>query len=143
MFPDVPSHVAVAELINETGLGDISTLAKKTNVAILYEAAKSGEASARPHLRPVPFRDAHCMRMVRGAFSAVATSEEGHAEIPSNCIFFLADGKVHGNEHKLTKGLVDDASKSIPKIKKTLYMFTSESSEAEWRGKMQGFRNAI
>ena len=131
-------HPAVAALINETGLGDLSTLAKKTNVAILYEAAKSGEASARPHLRPVPFREAHCLRMVRGAFSAVATSEEGHVEIPDNCIFFLADGKVHGNEHKLTKGLVDDANKAITKTKKTLYMFTSEASEAEWRGKMQG-----
>ena len=64
-------------------------------------------------------------------------------EIPPNVVFFLADGKVHGNELKLTKGLVDENGKAIAKTKRKLYMFTSEASEAEWRGKMQGVSDAV
>ena len=59
-------------------------------------------------------------------------------EIPPKVIFFLADGKVHGNESRLFKGLVADNGKAIAKNKKALYLFTSESSEAEWRGRLTG-----
>ena len=110
----------------------------------MYEAAKAGEASARPHLRPVTFRDDHCQRTVRGALNAAAASSGiENVEIPSNVIVFLADGEVHGNESKLTKGLVDQNGKAIAKNQKPLSLFTSESSEAEWRGKLSGTRRAI
>ena len=57
------------------------------------------------------------MRLTRGAFNAAAANHEAPDEIPSNAIFFCVDGKVHGNEAKLVKGLVDVNNKSIEKNK--------------------------
>ena len=72
--------------------------------------------------RPVPFREDHCVRTVRGALTAAvaASGQEGIVEIPPKVIFFLADGKVHGNESRLFKGLVADNGKAIAKNKQAL-----------------------
>ena len=62
----------------------------------------------------------------------------GDVEIPSKYMFFMADGKVHGNEGRLIKSFSGADGKALQKNKKTLYVLTSEDSERDLKGKVAG-----
>ena len=74
---DTYKHSAVGQLKCEAG----------KYLVVIYSSAESGEASSRPHLRPVPFREAHYTRMVK----AILRRDD---DIPPDYVFLLADGKV-------------------------------------------------
>ena len=60
----------------------------------------------------------------------MAVSED-ESELPPGHLFFILDGKVHGNLEASHTCFADSNGKMLPKTKKLLYLQTTEASERE------------
>ena len=80
-------------------------------ITIIYDCKLSGSASARSHIRIVPFRENNCKTSIRGILTAMGSGDS----IPENVLFHLLDGGTHGNDGRMLKAFSDNAGKLIPK----------------------------
>lgn len=103
-------------------------------VAVMYDAKLAGAASARAHLRIVPFREQHCKSGVRGVIQGLGKSQE----ISPRAMFFIMDGFQHGNESKFLKVFADSEGKSLSKEKRTFYVMNTEESLRKRKSKIRG-----
>ena len=108
-------------------------------ILVIYEAKKCGEPSARPHVRTCPFRDEHCLRMIKGTILGLSNPDSPPgAAIPPGVAFIYLDGHTHGNEHKFTRCFTDTKGKTLPKEKKLLFVQTAASKTAAEKERLQG-----
>ena len=82
-------------------------------VGVFYGCGQSGEATARPHLRIVCYREAHCLHLVKGALNGAT----GTDEFPEGHLFVKADGKTRGNLDRMNKVFTDTSGKALAKNK--------------------------
>ena len=107
---------ALATMIKYSVICKCEVSANRAHVVVIYDAALAGEASARPHLRIVPFRDQHYTRSIRAALSAASGPEL--TSIADGWLYITFDGHVHGNEGKILKAFSNNDNKQLPKKKK-------------------------
>ena len=112
----------VKRIFQESALSQITPSGDK-NITVMYDTKLSGSASSRAHIRTVNLREAHCKSGVRGIITAM---RDGH-QIPSNTVFFMLDGMVHGHEAKLMQAFCENDAKVLPRAKKTMYITCSEA----------------
>ena len=103
-------------------------------VHALYSCGEAGAADSREHLRICTFRQEHLARCVKGLLQFTGAE----SELPDGLLWFMADGKVHGNANALLKPFTDKANKALPKNKTHLFLATTESSERALRDKTFG-----
>ena len=136
LIADPGSAEGLASLFGETSVGKLHGTEGGAGpfVGVHYSCGQAGEASARAHLRVPQFREAHCIRMVKGALAAAGNPDV----FPGGHIFVMTDGKAHSNVDRMQKCFQDSNSKSLPKKIKTLYVMTTEESERETKERMSG-----
>ena len=140
LFPEAANVEAVVANLASTEM-PASTSMKgemgKNHTAVLYEGFKAGEANSRAHLRAVNFRDDHCSNFVKGTLRVFSGGTE-YDQLPDSVLYLMADAKTHGNLDKLLKPFSDGSGSPLPKQRKPIYKFTSETSERDSKSKMRG-----
>lgn len=134
LVTDPGTAQGLAELLNSSPIGNMKGTPGVSYVGVIFEAGKSGEPSARPHLRTPPLRDDHVNHLIKGCLLAADSPDS----MPEGHLFFMMDGKTHGNEGKLVKAFASSEGKALSKSKKTLYFITSEDSERVSKEKVVG-----
>ena len=131
---DPGSAGGVTEVIRQSPIGGLEGKARESYVGVVYEVAKAGEASARPHLRIANYRDEHALRMIKGSLAAAG----GSTEMPPRHLFMIMDGKMHSHPDKILKHFTGTDGKALAKVRKQLYLQTSEESERATKQRMSG-----
>ena len=133
LFVDPGDADALVALFKTVSFASVEYVANQKHLGVLYDCKLAGQASARPHLRIVPFRDAQSQRTIRAALAL----GDGKS-IPTGHIYFLMDGHVHGNEARMLKCFQTASGKAIPKHKQTIYSTTTQKSESGRKDKVRG-----